>query len=277
MSKNRLSTPEPTAPQEGEGVVRVPARIYDREGLHAEVDQAVIAEVPITLHLNGREIVTLVCAGRHLEELAAGFFHAEGFLRTPADLHEIRVDPAAGRVDVVTAAEPAIASQLWSKRTVTSGCGKGSAFYHALDALLSKPNRSCLRVSPAQVLDRMEDLNRLSETYRRTRGVHNTALATGDALVLFRDDIGRHNAADMVVGHVFLKGIPLEDKLLLTTGRLTSEILLKAARVGVPVLVSRNAATSLSVELAKKLQITLIGYVRAGRFTVYSGEERIEA
>ncbi len=258
------------------GIVSVPARVYDRTGLRAEVDQPLTKEVPVTLHLNGKEVVTLLCAGHHLDELAAGFFYAEGFLRDATkDLEEIRVDAEAGRVDVRTRTEPRIASQLWSKRTVTSGCGKGSAFYHALDALLSKPCESTLRISAARLVERMEDLNRLSETYRRTHGVHNTALADADRLLVFRDDIGRHNAADMVVGHVFLKGIPLADKLLLTTGRLTSEILLKAARVGVPILVSRNAATGLSVELAQKLKITLIGYARGGKFTVYSGAERI--
>ncbi|MDW7710404.1 MAG: formate dehydrogenase accessory sulfurtransferase FdhD [Deferrisomatales bacterium] len=270
--------PIPPPPADGdhdEGIVAVPARVYDRSGLRDEVRQPLVRERPVTLHLNGREVVTLLCAGHHLDELAAGFFYAEGFLRSPEDVASIRVDAEAGRVEVQTRGEPLLASELWSKRTVTSGCGKGSAFYHALDALLSKPSESPLRVSAAQVLDRMEDLNRLSETYRRTRGVHNTALAKPDQLLLFRDDIGRHNAADMVVGHVFLQGMTLGDKMLLTTGRLTSEILLKAARVGLGVLVSRNAATGLAVELAQTLNITLIGYVRAGRFTAYSGHERI--
>ncbi|MHB8762886.1 MAG: formate dehydrogenase accessory sulfurtransferase FdhD [Deferrisomatales bacterium] len=257
-------------------IVSVPVRIYDRAGLREDARQALVREQPVTLYLNGREVVTLVCAGHHLEELAAGFFHGEGFLRSPAELAEIRVDGSAGRVEVTMHGEPSVAGHLWSKRTVTSGCGKGSAFYHALDALLSKPCRSGVRLTPGQVLDRMEELNRRSETYRQTHGVHNTALATGNALLLFRDDIGRHNATDMIVGHVFLRNIPLEDKVLLTTGRLTSEILLKAARVGIPVLVSRNAATSLSVELAQKLNITMIGYARGGRFTVYSGGERIQ-
>ena len=258
-----------------ESVVSVPTRVYDRAGLRAEVQQSLISENPVTLYLNGREVVTLLCAGHHLDELAAGFFYAEGFLRNSADLEAIRVDASSGRVEVRTRSEPALASQLWSKRTVTSGCGKGSAFYHALDALLSKPCASALRVTPLQVVERMEELNRLSETYRLTHGVHNTALATPDELLLFRDDIGRHNAADMVVGHVFLEGIPLDDKLLITTGRLTSEILIKAARVGVPILASRNAATGLAVELAKRLNITLIGYARAGKFTLYAGEDRI--
>jgi FdhD protein len=261
--------------EESGGVVSVPVRIYDKMGLKAVQDQPLIREVPITLHLNGREVVTLLCDGEHLEDPAAGFFYAEGFLRDRSDVESIQVDRDAGKVEVRTRTEPKLASELWSKRTVTSGCGKGSAFYHALDALLAKPCESPMRVTPAQVLGRMEELNRLSETYRRTHGVHNTALATGDELLLFRDDIGRHNAADMVIGHIFLQGLGLGDKMLLTTGRLTSEILIKAARVGLPILVSRNAATGLAVELATKLKITLIGYVRAGKFTVYNGEERI--
>lgn len=259
----------------GEGIVVVPARLYDRDGFREAVEQPLVREVPVTLYLNGREVVTLVCAGHHLEELAVGFFHGEGFLRTPDELASVRVDAAAGRVDVTTKSEPHLAEQLWSKRTVTSGCGKGSAFYHALDALLSRPCRSNFRITPAQVLARVDEVNRLSETYRLTHGVHNTALAGADELLLFRDDIGRHNATDMIVGHVFLNAIPLDDKLLVTTGRLTSEILLKVARVGLPLLASRNAATSLSVELATKLNLTMIGYVRGGRFTVYSGAERI--
>lgn len=115
----------------------------------------------------------------------------------------------------------------------------------------------------------------MSETYRLTRGVRNTALATLDEIILFRDDIGRHNAVDKIVGHLFLRHIPLQDKVLLTTGRLTSEILIKAARVGIPVLVSRNIGTSLAIELAESLGITLIGFARGGRFTVYSGRERL--
>jgi len=272
LADSQLAQPET---QQGGDIVRVPARVYDRAGRRTEQEQSLVREQPVTLHLNGREVVTLLCAGHDLEELAAGFFYAEGFLKDPNDLLEIKVDAPGGTVLVRTRAEPHLAAKLWSKRTVTSGCGKGSAFYHSLDALLSKPCTSPLRVSPGQVLDRVEELNGLSETYRRTHGVHNTALATAGELLVFRDDIGRHNAADMVVGHVFLKGIHLDDKLLVTTGRLTSEILLKAARVGLPMVVSRNAATSLAVELARKLNITLIGYARAGRFTVYSGEERI--
>ncbi len=251
--------------------------IYDRGGKKLEQIQWVIRERPVTLYLNDREIVTLLCAGHHLDELAAGFFYAEGFIVSPGDILGIDIDEEAGKVNLSTKKDADITERLWQKRTISSGCAKGSLFYFSLDALLSKPVKSDIRITPGQILDRVEDLNRLSETYRRTHGVHNTALADPDKVILFRDDIGRHNAVDMVVGHVFLYGIPLRDKMLVTTGRLTSEMLIKAAKVNIPVVVSRNTATSLAVELAGSLGITLIGHARAGKFTVYNGQERIDA
>jgi len=251
--------------------------VYDRDGKRLEKPQLVIRERPVTLYLNGREIVTLLCGGHNLDELAAGFLYAEGFLRSPEDILGLEIDEAAGAVKLSAREDASITESLWQKRTISSGCAKGSLFYFSLDALLSKPVTSDVRISPARILDRLEDLNRLSETYRRTHGVHNTALADADRIILFRDDIGRHNAVDMIVGHVFLLGIALHAKLLLTTGRLTSELLIKAAKVNMPILVSRNAATSLAVELAVSLGVTLIGYARAGKFMVYNGQERLDA
>jgi FdhD protein len=259
-----------------EKVCSVATRVFHREGHDIERSQWLIKEQPVTLYLNGREIVTLLCAGHHLDELAAGFFYAEGFLEKAADLESLEVNEAEGKVNLRIRADESLTERLWQKRTVTSGCGKGSLFYYSLDALLSRPVAgSAMRVSASMVLDRVEDLNRLSDTYRRTHGVHNSAVADENRILLFRDDIGRHNAVDMIVGHFFLNGLSLEDKLLITTGRLTSEILIKAAKVRIPILVSRNTATSLAVDLARSLNITLIGYARGGRFTVYSGEERI--
>jgi FdhD protein len=258
-------------------VVPASVGIYDRGGKKLEQTRWVIRERPVTLYLNDREIVTLLCAGHHLDELAAGFFYAEGFIVSPEDILGIGIDEEAGKVNLSTKGDADITERLWQKRTISSGCAKGSLFYFSLDALLSKPVKSDIRITPGQILDRVEDLNRLSETYRRTHGVHNTALADPDKVILFRDDIGRHNAVDMVVGHVFLHGIQLRDKMLITTGRLTSEMLIKAAKVNIPVVVSRNSATSLAVELAISLRITLIGHARAGKFTVYNGQERIDA
>lgn len=266
-------TPEP-----GSALHRVsPAVVkrYDRTGLVAEKTEWVITERPVTLYVNGRELVTLLCAGHHLDELAAGFLYAEGFLGALHELERLEVDQESGSVEVWVSGDLSLAGRMWEKRAVTSGCGKGSLFYYSLDALLSKPVESSLKVTAVQVLDRVEELNRLSETYRRTHGVHNTVLATPDEVLLFRDDIGRHNAVDMIVGHCFLRGIPLADKLLITTGRLTSELLIKLAKVGMPFVVSRNTATTLAIKLADSLGITLIGYARGGRFVAYAGQDRI--
>jgi FdhD protein len=259
-----------------EKVSSVPVRVYDKNGQIEERPQWVVKEQPVTLYLNEREVVTLLCAGHHLDELAVGFFYGEGFLEAPEDLEKVDIDNDSGKVMVSIRNESILADRLWMKRTITSGCGKGSVFYYALDALMSRPSESSLRITPAQVWERVEELSRLSETYRRTHGVHNTALAAPEEVLVFRDDIGRHNAVDMIVGHAFLNNLSLDDKMLITTGRLTSEILIKAAKVGIPVLASRNTATTLAIELAKSLNITLIGYARAGKFTVYSGEERIQ-
>jgi len=259
-----------------EKVASANVTVYDRSGKKIEQTQSVIRETPVTLYLNDKEIVTLLCAGHHLDELATGFFYGEGFLVSPEDILAIDIDEEAGKVNFSAKGEASVTERLWQKRTISSGCAKGSLFYYSLDALLSKPVKSDIRITPGQILDRVEDLSRMSETYRRTHGVHNTALADPDRVILFRDDIGRHNAVDMIVGYVFLHGIPLWDKMIITTGRLTSEMVLKAAKVNMPVVVSRNTATSLAVEVAGSLGITLIGFARGGRFTAYSGQERID-
>lgn len=260
---------------EEEKVSELSAWIIDKSGKRSERAQWLIKEQPVTLYLNGQEMLTLLCAGHHLRELAVGFFYSEGFIEKREDLQRIEVDEKAGSVNVEIREKNVLAERLWSKRTVTSGCGKGSLFYYSLDALLGKPITGSMRIEAARIIEHVEELNRLSETYRRTHGVHNCAVADGDRLVLFRDDIGRHNAVDMIVGHFFLNSLSLEDKVLITTGRLTSEIIIKAAKVRLPVVVSRNTATSLAVALAKDLNITLIGYARAGKLTVYNGIERL--
>lgn len=277
MKNTELKKIEIGAPQTSEDIIPVSTWVYDKKTQRSDRQQFIIREKPITLYLNGDEVVTLLCTGRHLDELAAGFFYAEGFLQTTDDLKQIQVDETEDKVMVSIKTDPSLAEKLWQKRTITSGCGKGTLFYSAMDALLSKPVESSLKISPDAVSERMRDLNGMSNKYRQTHGVHNTALATPSEILVFRDDIGRHNAVDMIVGHAFLKNIPLKDKLLITTGRLTSEIVIKTAKIGIPFIASRNTATTLAVQIAKSLGITLVGYVRAGKLTVYSGNERIES
>jgi FdhD protein len=134
---------------------------------------------------------------------------------------------------------------------------------------------SDVRVRPEQILALAEELHHRSALYGRTRGCHNSSLCTPDEMLLFREDIGRHNAIDMICGECFLNNISVDDKMIVTTGRVASEILLKVVRIGIPVLVSTAVATSFTVELARQTGITLVGNVREGRFWVYNDKGRV--
>jgi FdhD protein len=238
--------------------------------------RSVVREVPLTVSVNGNELITLLTTGDANRELAIGFLLSEGFLTRKEDLKSIRVDDKQGLVEVDLAGDIDLTEKLWGKRAVTSGCGKGATFYHILDSLQTKQVTSEVRVAPKQVYALMKELNRLSDLYKETGGVHNSALADGEKVLVFREDIGRHNAVDKIHGTCFLDNISTKNKLLITTGRLSSEIVVKVARMGVPVLVSRSAPTSLAIDLADRVGLTLIGYVRGEKMTVYTGKERIE-
>jgi FdhD protein len=244
-------------------------------GVSEVIQRSVVTEVPLTIFLNGEELITLLTTGDANRELAVGFLLSEGFLKNRDDLRSVRVDDSSGTVEVELVGNLETVEKLWGKRTVTSGCGKGVTFYHVLDSLQARPAASAVKISPSQILALMGELNRLSDLYRETGGVHNSALADTERVLIFRDDIGRHNAVDKIYGTCFLEDIPLEDKLLLTTGRISSEMAVKTAKMGVSVLISRSAPTSLALELAERVGLTVVGYVRGGGMVVYTGKSRI--
>jgi len=237
---------------------------------------AVVQEIPLTIFLNDREIVTLLCTGAHLEALAVGFLKSEGLINEQKNIRDITLDEEKGVVSIQVDRDLELEDKLFMKRTITSGCGKGTMFYHAIDSLLTHKIESSLRITPDQIFFLMGQLTQRSTLYKLSRGVHNAALATPEGILLFRADIGRHNAVDMICGKCFLENIPLEDKILLTTGRITSEILLKTAKMRIPFLVSRNVATHHALNLARDLGITVSGDVRGNKLVVYTHIERIE-
>ncbi|MEW6614514.1 MAG: formate dehydrogenase accessory sulfurtransferase FdhD [Thermodesulfobacteriota bacterium] len=246
------------------------------EGSFSSAKKSIIREIPLTIFLNTVEIVTLLCIDDHLKELALGFLNSEGMLNSPDEIISIRLDEERGIVEIATQKSYPISEKLFMKRTITSGCGKGSSFYNVMDSIQCKKVNSQLTISAKQVLGLMKELHSLSYLYKSTGGVHNSALATPEGILVFREDIGRHNAVDKINGECFLKGIDLNDKILLTTGRITSEILIKAGKMGIPILLSRSASTSLAVSMAKEMGITAVGYIRGGNFTIYSYPERVE-
>jgi len=235
-----------------------------------------IREVPLTIYLNDREVVTLLCTGKHPRHLAVGFLKSDALLTDPAQLLGVDVKDEDGRIT----ARVNVSHDPWAKgreiqRSITSGCGKGTNFDRNVATISKRRVTSELKVTPGQILALANELKRRSTLYGRTRGCHNSSLCTPKEMLLFREDIGRHNAIDMIVGECFLEGVPTDDKMIVSTGRVASEILLKTVRIGVSVLASTAVATSFSVELARKIGLTLIGNIKADSFWVYNDPGRI--
>ncbi|MGI5822713.1 MAG: formate dehydrogenase accessory sulfurtransferase FdhD [Dethiobacteria bacterium] len=232
-------------------------------------------EVPLTIFLNGQEFVTLLCSPEKLNYLTVGFLCLEGLLECREDLQELDVDAEKGRAVVMVKMPPDRLEKTYGARAITSGSGKGTLFAQTLNLLQERQVESALRVKAAELFELMTALQEASLLFQTTGGVHTAALAFADEILFYSEDIGRHNAIDKIVGECILKNIPFRDKILLSSGRVSSEIIVKVAKLGLPLLVSRSAPTSLSVELAGKLGITLVGFVRGQRLNVYTHENRI--
>jgi len=245
------------------------------------VELGVISEVPLTIFFNGYEVVTLLTTGDHLGHLAVGFLSSEGLLRSREEINSLEVDEGQSYVKVTTHPYLTTAEQFeflerfLSKKTITSGCGRGWSYSPLFDQLQPLNPPLSLSISREDVLSLMAQLQSRSHLYRETRGVHSAALATTKEILIFREDVGRHNAIDKIYGKAFLEGLPLSDKVLLTSGRVSSEIMAKVARMGVAIIISRSAPTDLALALAEKVKATVIGYVRGREMRVYLGEERV--
>ena len=248
----------------------------DTESRREKLEDRVAVEAPVTIYLNGTELVTLLCTPEKIDRLALGFLRSEGLVTTIDDVASIRVREQEGIVDIKLKTDTGLAEKLYGKRTVTSGCGKGTVFFNVLDSLRSSPLTGELKISADRVLVLMESLQGKAELFRSTGGVHSAALADKEQILYFYEDIGRHNAIDKIIGECLIAGIATDDKIIVSSGRLSSEILLKAAKLKIQLLISRAAPTSLCIELAESLNITLVGFARGRRFNVYTHQWRIE-
>ena len=258
------------------GVREIPVTKISSQGQRQELLDLVAVESPLTIFLNGREFITLLCSPENPEYLAVGFLRSEGLIGEKEDLVSVHWDPEEGHVNVRTRKADGLAEKLYGKRTLTSGCGKGTIFFNVLDSLKSRPLTQEVPVTAAELTRLVRLLQVRGEAFKETGGVHSAALCSREGILLFSEDIGRHNAVDKIVGQALLEGIPLEDKLLVTSGRISSEILLKAGKLKIALIASRSAPTSLSVELAEKLGITLVGFLRGGRMNLYAHGWRLE-
>ncbi|MGE5630517.1 MAG: formate dehydrogenase accessory sulfurtransferase FdhD [Caulobacteraceae bacterium] len=244
-------------------------------GIVSSVEDIIAREYALTIILDGDELITLLCTPQNLEYLAVGFLVSESIIADRKDVKNIRVFEDKGIVELETTKSSTLAKKLYGKRTMTTGCGKGATFYNAVDSLSCKIVDSDMKVYAQDILELMRKFNKCSDLFTNTGGVHSACLCTDKEFLLFHEDIGRHNALDKIIGEAVTKGIELTDKLILTTGRISSEILIKAAKRGIPVIVSRSAPTDLAVELANELGVTVIGFARGARMNIYSKKERI--
>lgn len=234
-----------------------------------EIEDAVIQETPLTVVVNGQELVTVVCSPEKEELLAIGFLHSEGIIQKLEDIHDYWLDEKARTVSINLNTVNIDEKILSRKRLVTSGCGRGISFYTYEDALKSKEIEHKTEITPAHAFSLMKGFHKQSDLFIRTGGAHSAALAKEDIL-LFSEDIGRHNAVDKIIGEALVKRIHFEDKILLSSGRISSEVILKAAKVGIPVVISRSAPTSIAVNIARELNMTLLGFVRGRKANIYS-------
>lgn len=253
----------------------IPIIKYDN-GMVLPLEDMVVKEYALTIMLDGEEFITLLCTPSSLDCLTVGFLLSESIIKSKSDIKRIRIDEEKGIAEVSTIESSMIAKNLHGKRTMTTGCGKGSTFYNAVDSISCRKIIGSMEIDAKAILELMRDFNKRSELFMNTGGVHSVALGTDTDIMLFHEDVGRHNAMDKIVGEASLKDIELSDKIVLTSGRVSSEMLIKAAKAQIPVIVSRSAPTDLAVELASQLGITVIGFARGQRMNIYSNPERIK-
>ena len=239
------------------------------------IEDVVAKESPLTIILNNRELATLLCSPADLKYLTVGFLFSEGLLRSKEEIKKIAVDDGRGVVRVDVESEGGVAGDALFKRFITSGCGRGASFYSAADVQGQAKIESRAEISAGAILALVDEFQHRSQIYRATGGVHSAALCDMRSILVFSEDIGRHNAIDKVFGECVLSGIATDDRIVITSGRISSEILLKVAKRNIPMLVSKSAPTDLGLKLAADLGVTLVGFVRGMRMNVYTHDWRI--
>jgi len=240
-----------------------------------EVDSIVVSEFPLTVILDNQELVTLLCSPTNLEYLAIGFLFTAGFINGKEEIKKITVDEQRGVVRIARNKGTEFANELLFKRLITSACGRGAAFYSAADTRHLTKVESQARISANEIFSLVDEFNQHSMLFKETGGVHGAALTDTKSILVFSDDLGRYNAIDKVFGECILEGIPTEGRVIITSGRTPSEMILKVAKGNVPILISVGATTDLGIRLANDLGVTLIGFVRGKEMTVYTNDWRV--
>jgi len=231
-------------------------------------------ESPLTLYVDEREIVTLMTIGAHPEALALGYLRNQRFVDRLEQIRSVTVDHHTESVQVSTRDGIEGWDEKLKKRTVTTGCGQGTVFSCTLDNLYAI-RLSAVSVRQSTIYDLLENISDRNKIYRRSGAVHGCALCEGANSLMYTEDVGRHNAADAISGYMWLDDISGAGKIFYTTGRLTSEIVMKTALMGIAVLLSRSGVTHMGLELAQELGVTMIARAKGKHFLVYHGAENV--
>ena len=244
----------------------------DQEG--KPVETAVVVERPLTLFLNGQEIVTMMTIGDYPDYLAVGYLINQNMLTADDRIAGIDYDEELETVVVRTERATNFEQKL-KKKTLTSGCAQGTVFGDLMERFddVELPKDAVLRTSWIYSLSKQ--INLTPSLYLAAGAIHGCCLCEADRPLVYMEDVGRHNAIDKIAGYMRLKGISAADKLFYTTGRLTSEMVIKTVQMGIPILISRSGFTAWGVELARKADLTLIGRAKGKRFVALSGERRL--
>lgn len=244
----------------------------DHEGRAVMTD--VVTERPLTLFLNGREIVTMMTIGDHPDLLAIGFLLNQGMLQADDRITGVDYDDDIDTVVVRTERQTNYEDKL-KKKVQTSGCAQGTVFGDLMHEIRAVKLSAEARVKTSWLYALTKKINTEPSLYLKAGAIHGCVLCREDVPLVYMEDVGRHNAIDKIAGYMFVNGITPDDKIFYTTGRLTSEMVIKCVKMRIPVLVSRSGFTAWGVELAVKAGLTLIGRARGKRFVALSGAERI--
>jgi len=266
MQSSYIIAPNPKA-------ARLTRAVSGTDHTGAQTHIAVVEERPLTIYLNRQEIVTAMTIGDYPEYLALGFLRNQGMLPEGEEITGVDYDEELEVVVVRTATETSYEAKL-QKKTRTSGCAVGTVFGDMMEGLEAvRLPAAELRTSWLYAL--AHQINTTPSLYLEAGAIHGTVLCAQDRPLVFMEDVGRHNAVDKVAGWMLSEGVSGEDKILYTTGRLTSEMVIKTALMGIPVLASRSGFTAWGVEIARQVGLTCIGRMRGKRFVCLSGEDRL--
>lgn len=244
-----------------------------RNGRLESGETEVVQEFPLKLIVNRREVATLICSPHDLKFLAAGFLRLQGFVKSVEDFLMLSVCNDFGVANV--GIRGAVPDRL--QPVLTSGCGAGISFTSGQRTINQQAqyDKAQHTYRPSEIFGMMEQLARLAENYKCHGGIHSAAVGDGSSILLHAEDLGRHNTLDRIAGEALLKGIDLSGTMLVTSGRVSTELAAKAAMLGISLIASRTSPTNMAVKMCEESGIVLIGYVRGGHFTIYTCPERI--